>query len=128
MMKKILLLVFAAFLAPSVWGYTMQDPDDPVLIPMETLEGETGGSRSPSIIPIVASYSAALSSICVCYSWNLGSVTVEIENQTTGEYAQTLVNAMVGSTAFLISGTAGHWTITFTLFGGTKYVGEFDIY
>lgn len=58
---------------------------------------------------------------------SLGTVTVEIENQTTGEYAQTLVNAMAGSTAFLISGTAGHWTIMFTLPSGARYLGAFEI-
>lgn len=58
---------------------------------------------------------------------NIGSVTVEIENQTTGEYTQTVVNSAVGSAIFPISGNAGFWTIIFSLSDGTVYFGEFTL-
>ena len=63
----------------------------------------------------------------VNYLYDLGSVTVEIENQTTGEYCQSVVNALAGPMPFIISGTSGHWRISFTLSSGIFYYGEFDI-
>ena len=70
---------------------------------------------------------ASASSILVNYQIDLGSVTIEIENLTTGEYSQTLVNAIAGPMLLPISGTAGQWTITFTLPSGVVYYGEFII-
>ena len=58
---------------------------------------------------------------------SLGSVSVEIENHTTGEYSQTQVNAQVGPMLFLISGSAGNWSISFTLSNGERYEGVFII-
>lgn len=57
----------------------------------------------------------------------MGSVSAEIENESTGEYSQTTINATQGVHPFLISGNAGHWTITFTISSGVVYYGEFDI-
>ncbi len=58
---------------------------------------------------------------------NLGTISMEIENQTTGEYDQTYVNALVGPMVFVISGTSGLWSITFILTDGTVYSGEFNL-
>lgn len=65
--------------------------------------------------------------ILVNYLLSLGPVSIEIENQTTGEYSQTLVNALAGPMVLPISGSAGQWTIMFTLPSGVQYYGEFDI-
>ena len=64
-----------------------------------------------------------LSSNClyVTFLESLGSTSVDIENHTTGEYNQTVVNAQIGSTVFPISGITGNWSITFTLTNGTIY-------
>ena len=58
---------------------------------------------------------------------SLGTVSVEIENHTTSEYVQTQVDAQAGPMLFLISGTAGYWTISFTLSNGLRYEGAFCI-
>ena len=83
--------------------------------------------KAPGQIPIECVYISSASTIVVNYLYDLGSVTVEIENQTTGEYGQTVVNALAGPMPFIISGTSGHWRITFTLSSGVCYNGEFDI-
>lgn len=84
--------------------------------------------KSPVQIPIECTFYSSLSSLDICFLTNLGYVTIETENQTTGEYGQTIVNAVAGPMLLPISGTVGHWTITFTLLGGTQYVGELDVY
>lgn len=54
-------------------------------------------------------------------------VDVRIENITTGE---TSAGQIPGNTTSVlpISGTAGLWTLTFTLAGGDVYYGEFILY
>ena len=83
--------------------------------------------KAPGQIPIECVYLSSASTIVVNYLYDLGSVTVEIENQTTGEYSQSVVNALAGPMPFIISGTSGHWRISFTLSSGVCYYGEFDI-
>ena len=102
-----------------------------VQIPVNVGDGGTnnGGPthHAPMLVPISAVYYSSLSSIVASYLYDLGSVTVEIENQTTGEYSQSVVNALAGPMPFIISGTSGHWRVSFTLSSSVCYYGEFDI-
>ena len=127
-MKKILLLAVALLLAvPCTFIYA--GDDDPVDVVIGDGGSNCGGRphHAPALIPISATYYPSTTSIVVNYLYDLGSVTVEIENQTTGEYCQSVVNALAGPMPFIISGTSGHWRISFTLSSGIFYYGEFDI-
>ena len=64
--------------------------------------------------------------IIVNFLANLGMVSIEIENQTTSEYCQNIEMILSGPMLFPISGTPGHWRITFTLSSGKVYYGVFD--
>lgn len=125
-MKKIIylfVLTLAALVcSPAKAGDEVVD----IVVICSTEEGEVI-HRTPTQIPIECTYYSTLQTIVVNYLDDLGSVTVEIENQTTGEYCQTVVNALAGPMPFIISGTSGHWRITFTLPSGVSYYGEFDI-
>lgn len=102
--------------------------DDPVIIFVgESGIGDTPIIRSPALIPISACYYSSLSTILVSCSVDLGLMTVEIENVTTGTHSQTLIDATQGVHAFAISGDAGIYEITFTLTGGHEYIGSFEI-
>jgi len=81
--------------------------------------------RSPAQAPVLCSLAEGY--LKVTFLSNLGSVSIEIENQTTGEYSQTVANAMAGPMVFPISGNAGFWTITFTLSNGAVYYSDFVI-
>ena len=82
--------------------------------------------RAPAHVPITC-FLEDNSYLVVNFLANLGSVSVEIANQTTCEYNQTTANALAGQMIFPISGTAGQWSITFTLTDGTIYQGTFNI-
>ncbi len=127
-MKRFLLFA-AALLLTIPFNALRADGDEPVEIIIGDGGSMEGGPthHAPSLIPMSCYYSPVLSSILVNYQIDLGSVTIEIENLTTGEYGQTLVNALAGPMVLPISGTAGQWTITFTLASGTVYCGEFAI-
>lgn len=129
-MKKIFLLLVVLFSCAPLMSAQTGGGDDPIIIFVGSggNEGGASGIHAPIQIPIQAAYYSSLSTIMVNFLYDLGSVSVETENETTGEYAQTIINATQGFHPFLISGTEGHWSITFTLSNGVVYFGEFNIY
>ncbi len=103
------------------------DEGETVVIRDAILNGPAIPPKAPVAIPIECVFYPSSFTIIVDFLTNLGFVSVEIENQTTGEYSQTTVNAVAGPMAFPISGTSGDWSITFTLTDGTIYQGTFNI-
>lgn len=128
-MKKFLLLVISILMfAPFMKAQTGGGDPTEIIIVGEGGSGEGTPSHKASVpVPITAAYNASLSTIMVNFLFNLGYVSVEIENQTTGEYDQTIVNAQEGPMLFPISGTAGIWNISFTFASGIFYSGAFGI-
>ena len=129
-MKKFLLLVLSVCLcSPLVKAQNGGGGEPPEIIIIG--EGGSGGGSpihyAPAQVPIQAAYYSPQSTVFVNFVYDLGYVSVEIENLTTGEYSQTVVNALAGPMAFPISSSAGHWTITFTFTNGEVFYGEFDI-
>ena len=131
-MKRTSALFFFAALVVALVSITgircYADGEDPTPIVIGDL-GPNGLPiyHAPAQVPIQAAYSSSHSTIFVNFLYDLGYVSVEIENLTTGEYSQTVVNALAGPMAFPISSSAGHWTITFTFTNGEVFYGEFDI-
>jgi len=127
--KLILFVTLFAALASFSQNHCYAQGDDP--IPIIIGEGGNPGGLpifyAPTQIPIQAAYSSLHSTVFVNFLYDLGYVSVEIENLTTGEYSQTVVNALAGPMAFPISSSVGHWTITFTFTNGEVFYGEFDI-
>ena len=127
-MKKVLLLILSLCLfAPIMIAQTGND--DPIGIVI----GESGGNgvnpshHAPILIPIQAVYYPSISTIMVRFLFDLGTISVEIENETTGNYMQTTVNATQGMHPFVISGSSGLWLITFTFPSGEVLTGSFEI-
>ena len=102
------------------------DPDDDIIINEGSSNGNPSGNRSVTI-PIQASYNSFTCIVSVLFTQNLGVISTEIENTTTGEYYSYLTDSSLGGDAFLLSGTSGHYTITFTLANGTEYIGEWEL-
>lgn len=82
--------------------------------------------RAPAQIPIVCLLEDD-SALLVTILADLGTISVEIENQTTGEYCQFSIDSLVGATIFPISGSSGNWTIMLTVEAGEKYIGSFSV-
>ena len=117
--------LFAMTSAPCCYA---DGEDDPLTIFVgEPGVGDTPIIRSPALIPISAYYYSSLSTILVNCSIDLGSMTVEIENVTTGIISQTSIDATQGVHPIAISGDAGIYEITFTLSDGHEYIGSFEI-
>ena len=82
--------------------------------------------RAPAQVPI-SCFLEDDSYVVVNFFADMGTVSVEIENQTTGDNYQATVNALAGPMILPISGISGHWRIIFILADGEKYSGDFWI-
>ncbi len=117
------LIVGLALLFPPFINALGGDNDYIILNCQETVEEVV--HRSPIQIPL--SCLLLTDSIVVTFIYDLGTMFIELENQSLGEYNQSCVNALAGPMILPISGTPGHWLIRFTLPSGVQYYGEFDI-
>lgn len=116
------LVLFNTF---SVVAFSKKDPTTPILInPFPSIPEDA--PRTPSAVRIEASFDSGENVINV-WLRNAGtSVTVDIENVSTGASYQYSVSGD-GSDVLPISGASGYWTITFTLSDGSVYAGNFMI-
>lgn len=105
--------------------FAIEEGTDIIIEEYVSMEGPM--FRDPTVIPISAAFYTTPSVIEVQFLMDLGYVSVEIENQTTSEYTQTVVNSAAGLAIFPISGNSGLWTITFSLSNGMVYYGEFTL-
>ena len=103
----------------------IEDPTTPiVLTPIPEIA--EGTPRSPYNVRIEAAFDWGYSAVDVRLQNAGTSVTVDIENATTGTSYEYFVSGD-GSDSLPISSTPGFWTITFTLSDGSVYVGNFII-
>ncbi len=103
----------------------MFDPVTPIVIgPAPLNPGDA--PRTPSTVRIEAALDTELYVIDVRLQNAGTSVTVDIENTTTGTTYQYHVSGD-GADFLPISSTSGYWTITFTLSDGSVYGGCFMI-
>ena len=121
--QLVICLIVTLFSSITVDGSVLQktDPVIPiVLTPYPTVP--EGGPRTPSTTRVEASLDMEFGIVEV-HLQNAGiSVTVDIENTTTGSTYQYIVSGD-GLESLPISLAAGYWTITFTLLNGTVYSG-----
>ena len=125
--KKTFMFVSALVITIGAMAVTDGGDGTPITIYETETPQHSVPPKAPVIIPIECLVYSSSSSIEVIFDYYLGTVSVEIENKTTGEYNQTVVNALSGSTLLPFSGISGIWTITFTLSDGTVYYGEFNL-
>lgn len=119
-------MLLGALLASFVLSFPVRGDEDVNIIIVDPNAPGAEVVHRDSCVPIICTLSA--NCLSVTFLESLGQISVEIENHTTGEYNQTIVNAVTGPMVFPISGTAGQWSITFTLSNGTMYYGEFVVF
>jgi len=67
------------------------------------------------------------SSVITTFYQNIGTVTITLTNETTGETSTTAVDSSLGTSTIQISGTSGTWLVQYVTANGTTYEGEFTI-
>ena len=98
-----------------------------VPIILGSLNPDNSAPRSPSLVPISASYVESLSCILVYFKYDMGEVDYDLVNITTSNTVSGTIDSDSGSQVIMMSGDAGCYSITFTLSSGVQYYGEFEI-
>ena len=128
-MKNLLLLLTALLMALSLpLGAATQSSSEvePIIIKSQTPVGSPNYPHMPAAFRIEAWVDDAAPCVGVYLNAAGSSVSIHIENNTTGEtFAYTVGGT--GTWILPISGSAGDWEITFTLDSGDVFVGEFTL-
>lgn len=93
-MRKVKLLLLA-LLAASMAGYSQNENIKPIPI-VEIRKPPTKGNHAPAKIQVECFYCPFTNSIELSFLSNLGTVTVFLENQTTGEIQDYVGNSTSG--------------------------------
>ena len=117
----ILVMSTSAFPARSIMGDLKDVP-----IRKEGTPEESDRPQAPALSLFTVFLDTDLGSLFVSSRYDVGEVSVTIENLSTGDfYSYTFDSA--DSALLPINGSAGFWTITLTLDNGTEFAGEFQL-
>ena len=87
----------------------------------------SGEKRSPALIPVSCYCDVDTYSIVTTFTQNIGTVTITLTNETTGETSITTVDSSLGTSTIQTSGTSGSWHVEYATSGGSTYEGDFEI-
>ena len=125
--KKLIILLGVFFSCATSFALPDGEGGTPIPILKDNSLEHAVPPKSPAQIPMDCVYYSSLTSIVTTFHRDLVTVSVTVENQTTGDNYQVKVNALAGPMILPISGTSGHWRIFFLLTNGEKYSGDFWI-
>lgn len=100
--------------------------DPPIEIIINNPIPNSQGPRMPAFIPISGVVDDALNAAILSFSYNCGTVSVEMINSEDGSLVETVVEG-VGTVMIPFSLTPGYWTVTLTLESGVVYQGHFEL-
>ena len=85
------------------------------------------GQNPPSVIPFLASYDSRRSLIKFYFTHDLGAVSFQVTNQSTGWFSKQKARSLAGACECQLPGTPGVYTIQITCRDGRIYYGTFEI-
>lgn len=128
MKTKIILQLLAVFLPLSVFQLNADEKNTKQEIPLNQTQLTHENNRSVIKFPIECSYLGLMNLIQTTISSDLGEVTIEVVNTSTGEISIDTFDSDVTMQTFLpISGDSGYYTITYTTEFGDIYEGILTI-
>lgn len=131
-MKKHWTILLMTLLASAMFFYMEAKNDDPEgePIPIEFNDpGESGNPilRGPVVIPFEVYLDNTLSQVNVLFLANIGEVSVQLKNLTTGLISNTMIDSTYGEGVVPITGGAGSYYIVFWTEDGAQYSGFFFV-
>ncbi len=128
MKTKIILSFLAVFLPLSVFQLNADEKKTKQEIPLNQTQPTHENNRSLIQIPIESCYMGMMNFIQTTFSEDLGEVSLEIINTSTGEIcSETFDSGVTPQTLLPISGDSGYYTITYTTESGDIYEGVLTI-
>lgn len=82
--------------------------------------------KTPSNVPISASYETITSSVILWFSQSMGVIGVDVLNSTNGGFCSYNIDTQYLYAIIPINLGSGHYILTFTLPSGQQYQGEFN--
>lgn len=128
-MRKRFLLILAALLPLSVFHvFADENTEVKQKIPLELRPDNLKDNRSILQIPIESTYWGMMNLIQTSVSGDLGEITIEVMNESTGEFwSDSYDTAIITQTVLPISGTTGIYNVTYLTESGEFYEGCFTI-
>lgn len=124
MKTKIILSFLAVFLPLSVFQLNADEKNTRHEIPIKQVIKTHENNRSLIQIPIESCYMGMMNFIQTTFSEDLGEVTLEVINTSTGEIcSETFDSGVTPQTLLPISGDSGYYIITYTTESGDIYEG-----
>lgn len=128
MKTKIILSFLAVFLPLSVFQLNADEKNTRHEIPIKQVIKTHENNRSLIQIPIESCYMGMMNFIQTTFSEDLGEVTLEVINTSTGEIcSETFDSGVTLQTHLPISGDSGYYIITYTTESGDIYEGVLTI-
>lgn len=128
MKTKFILLFLAVFLPLSVFQLNADEKKPEQKIPLTKTKGDYNYNRSLTQIPVECCYMGMMNLILTTFSSDLGEVTLEVINTSTGETSYDIFDSgMTPQSVLPISGNSGYYTITYITEAGDIYEGSFII-
>lgn len=128
MKTKIILLFLAALLPLSVFHLNADEKKPKREIPLTPVKDYQDNNRSLIQLPIECCYMGMMNLIQSTFSKDLGDVTIEVINTSTGEIScETFDSGVTLQTLLPISGDSGYYTITYTTESGDIYEGTLTL-
>ena len=125
MKTKVILFLMTITLSLVTFSLKADNPPK-VKIPLEKITTSVGSNRSSTTNSIVCCYQHTRPGIQTTVYDNLGEITIEVLNTTTGEtFYETFNSTLTPQHVLPISGSAGFYTITYTTSGGDEYIGTY---
>ena len=128
MKTKFILLFLAVFLPLSVFQLNADEKKPEQKIPLTKTKGDYNYNRSLTQIPVECCYMGMMNLILTTFSSDLGEVTLEVINTSTGETSYDIFDSgMTPQSVLPISGNSGYYTITYITEAGDIYEGSLTL-
>lgn len=93
-MRKVILILLS-LLTANFAMYSQNEDIKPILVKEKTTQG-TKGNLAPAKVQVECFYYSSMNSLELSFLYNLGTVNVVLENQTTGEIQNYVGNSATG--------------------------------
>ena len=93
-MRKVILILLS-LLTANFAMYSQNEDIKPILVKEKTTQG-TKGNLAPAKVQVECFYYSSMNSLELSFLYNLGTVNVVLENQTTGEIRNYVGNSASG--------------------------------
>ena len=111
----------------AITGYAQNGSNQVIDFQVEKGQIDTPIYRAPAIIPVSGYYMSFINTLYLSFIYDMGNVTVTIENTVTGDSLSESIPTDSGLQAISLGADNGLYVITIIMPGGQQYIAELRI-